>query len=76
MGKGNSCRFAMNMPFHVTSASSADNALFLLIYICRKVKSQTGLLALTSTLTESFSLMLVMATLKFSLMDGKLQRLN
>ena len=24
MGKGNSCRFAMNMPFHVTSASSAD----------------------------------------------------
>jgi hypothetical protein len=63
-------------PFHATSASSDDNFLFLLIYICRKVKSQTGLLALTSTLTESFSLMLVTVPLRFSLTDGKLQRLN
>jgi hypothetical protein len=67
----------MNELFHATSAAySDDNVLFLLIYLCRKVKNQTGLLALTSTLTESFSLMLVTATLRFSLTDGKLQRLN
>uniref|UniRef100_A0A0A9F389 Uncharacterized protein n=1 Tax=Arundo donax TaxID=35708 RepID=A0A0A9F389_ARUDO len=42
----------------------------------RKGKSQTGLSAPTLTSMESFSLMLVMATLRFTLMDGKLQKLN